>query len=485
MSAHDIRVTLPLLAALLVSVPSTASALDVALQAAENSTIREEGETYQKMAELLAAAGHTATVVTADEIDTLPEIWKYDVVVLYGGVSQREAGLEYRKLDSVIEDYVWGGGGVIFSGWTLSFMATPPVRPRHCNPSACDNGNGNEMATCGCANSQYCDEQTSRCMELFDLPGLNAITPQEPGFGFDGDGGAVKMKAHPMTKGLRDFTLGAPPEGTYSQTSGPLKEGADLLTTIDGVPESSAWVIGVGGVAHLGPVYTAESQFFSNEELLDGSIPAARDFFISAVEWVADPPVCGNGVVNQGEECDDENDDNTDTCLDTCQNAFCGDGYLQAGEECDEGYANNDSVPNACRSTCQSAYCGDGVVDSGEGCDSGELNGAPNSVCSSHCTPKLPESCGLDGECEPRNPGTIVDPVDGGGDASPRDNVDPDQPADVVLLDDGTSTAMAGDGCGGCRTGGGSASPTVFLLFGALLFGRLRRRRSDETSPAR
>jgi len=44
-------------------------------------------------------------------------------------------------------------------------------------------------------------------------------------------------------------------------------------------------------------------------------------------------PVCGNGVVEDGEACDDGNDDDTDACLTTCVAARCGDGIVHAGVE--------------------------------------------------------------------------------------------------------------------------------------------------------
>lgn len=48
----------------------------------------------------------------------------------------------------------------------------------------------------------------------------------------------------------------------------------------------------------------------------------------------------------------------------------CGNGIVEPGEECDDGPANSDTVPDACRTTCVHAFCGDGVVDSNEFCDS-------------------------------------------------------------------------------------------------------------------
>ena len=57
-------------------------------------------------------------------------------------------------------------------------------------------------------------------------------------------------------------------------------------------------------------------------------------------------------------------------------NPFCGNGEVEEGEECDDGAANSDTEPNACRTDCTLPSCGDGVVDENEGCDSSNFNGA-------------------------------------------------------------------------------------------------------------
>ncbi len=85
---------------------------------------------------------------------------------------------------------------------------------------------------------------------------------------------------------------------------------------------------------------------------------------------------CGDGHEDGTEQCDDGNTDNTDACLDTCQSASCGDGYLfvAGGEACDLGAALNTGAYGGCTSSCQLAsFCGDGLVDAEhEACDDGD-----------------------------------------------------------------------------------------------------------------
>ncbi len=94
-------------------------------------------------------------------------------------------------------------------------------------------------------------------------------------------------------------------------------------------------------------------------------------------------PYCGDGIPQEGEECDDGNSINTDGCTTACKKATCGDGYIQKGvEECDDGGKNADDA--ACSKSCKIARCGDGVVQSGEECDDGNKNN--NDECTNACT---------------------------------------------------------------------------------------------------
>lgn len=113
-----------------------------------------------------------------------------------------------------------------------------------------------------------------------------------------------------------------------------------------------------------------------------------------------DDPVCGDGHVTYGEECDggadctDEclNEGNDLACTDTVTLGCCGNGALDAGEECDDG---NSSSGDGCSSICLNngarkagTTCGDGITDQsastgGEDYDDG--NSANGDGVSSDC----------------------------------------------------------------------------------------------------
>jgi cysteine-rich repeat protein len=111
------------------------------------------------------------------------------------------------------------------------------------------------------------------------------------------------------------------------------------------------------------------------------------------------PPVCGNGVLESGELCDDGNTANGDGCSSTCAvepppppPPACGNGVLESGELCDDGnLANGDG----CSCTCTvepppppPPVCGNGVLESDELCDDGNL--ANGDGCSCTCTVEPP-----------------------------------------------------------------------------------------------
>lgn len=85
------------------------------------------------------------------------------------------------------------------------------------------------------------------------------------------------------------------------------------------------------------------------------STTAAVPFYVLEIDVA--PPVCGDGIVQLGEECDDGNLDPVDGCEPDCtQTPVCGDGTVQTGEECDDGNVLPD---DGCDAVCllEGDYC--------------------------------------------------------------------------------------------------------------------------------
>ena len=56
-------------------------------------------------------------------------------------------------------------------------------------------------------------------------------------------------------------------------------------------------------------------------------------------------PVCGDGMIDPGEDCDDGAGNGPDkVCTDLCKMAACGDGQVGPGEGCDNGADNADEL---------------------------------------------------------------------------------------------------------------------------------------------
>jgi cysteine-rich repeat protein len=130
--------------------------------------------------------------------------------------------------------------------------------------------------------------------------------------------------------------------------------------------------------------------------------------------------VCGDGLLDAMEACDDGNATAGDGCPSDCTvvepgfrcivpgarcTPICGDGNIRGGETCDDG---NRDPGDGCSPFCltepgwdcstgvcvyrgsydggePTLYCGDGIVSGAEECDVGPANGADGSPCSSEC----------------------------------------------------------------------------------------------------
>eukprot|EP01135_Chromosphaera_perkinsii_P006999 Nk52_evm1s658 gene=Nk52_evmTU1s658 len=99
-----------------------------------------------------------------------------------------------------------------------------------------------------------------------------------------------------------------------------------------------------------------------------------------------DEPICGNGITEGVEQCDDGNGNNNDDCKNDCTANVCGDGIVNDGvEQCDDGNSNNS---DDCKNDCTPNVCGDGIVNVGvEQCDDG--NSVNTDGCKNDCTSNI------------------------------------------------------------------------------------------------
>jgi len=90
-------------------------------------------------------------------------------------------------------------------------------------------------------------------------------------------------------------------------------------------------------------------------------------------------PTCGDGILDEGEECDALNLP-TETCRVDCTTMRCGDAILDTnlGEACDEG---SDMPTATCREDCTIPRCGDSILDEGEQCDEGGATETCRATC--------------------------------------------------------------------------------------------------------
>jgi len=104
---------------------------------------------------------------------------------------------------------------------------------------------------------------------------------------------------------------------------------------------------------------------------------------------------CGNGLPEGTESCDDGmlNGTGEAQCLADCSDRqLCGDGEQNGTEVCDDG-VDNGTGQDACLADCTGRQvCGDGTTDGTEICDDGIDNGTGDGFCLSDCS--ATQSCG-------------------------------------------------------------------------------------------
>jgi cysteine-rich repeat protein len=184
---------------------------------------------------------------------------------------------------------------------------------------------------------------------------------------------------------------------------GSLKVGTDTLTTssvsalVDKLAQFNEGAIGPG---HCGdneqPPSCDEDDGDCDEEDCDTDNDGDCDCDDTEDDDCDLGPVCGNGVIEAPEACDDGNTIAGDGCSATCtveHVCVCGDGVVDAGEACDDG---NTTSGDGCSATCTIeepvCVCGNGVVEAPEACDDG--NTTAGDGCSATCTIEPQPVCG-------------------------------------------------------------------------------------------
>lgn len=179
--------------------------------------------------------------------------------------------------------------------------------------------------------------------------------------------------ADPVPVDSPDTSSGEPPE-----------TGSEPLTPTTG--------LGSPGSPDTSGEFTGPDDGLSSAESSSSSSSGDIEDFTTASSTEAPLPVCGDAILDEGEECDDGFAGNTMTsaCLPDCTAAQCGDGAVHAGfEDCDLGAGNSFEYGGCNELTCKwGPRCGDGQIDAPhEVCDPGDPNGQGEgiAVCDNDC----------------------------------------------------------------------------------------------------
>jgi cysteine-rich repeat protein len=119
------------------------------------------------------------------------------------------------------------------------------------------------------------------------------------------------------------------------------------------------------------------------------------------VRELPSPELCGDGVIDTGEECDDGNRAGHDGCTENCilESAICDGGscsrdmfVCEDGSSCNMGNGCREGVcklRRECATQCVFGLCGDEYIDPGESCDNGR-----------HCEDDSSKQCWSHSDCE-------------------------------------------------------------------------------------
>ncbi len=94
------------------------------------------------------------------------------------------------------------------------------------------------------------------------------------------------------------------------------------------------------------------------------------------------PKFLSTALIRPTQDCAPATGCLTSTLVACAASAVCGNGVQEPGEGCDDG---NTDACDGCSPTCQVERCGNGVVECAEECDDGSANGAPGDPCDASC----------------------------------------------------------------------------------------------------
>jgi len=160
------------------------------------------------------------------------------------------------------------------------------------------------------------------------------------------------------------------PTGCYTCPEGTAELAGTGFDDLNGAA-STVWLEATAPVVP-GEIITLRLMIFDASDGSDDSSVLLDDF-----QW---HPICGNGSLDTGEQCDDGNSTDGDGCSAACSLESCGDGVLDPSEECDDG---NNVGNDGCSAICTVEECGDGIIQGAEECDDG--NSIDGDGCSADC----------------------------------------------------------------------------------------------------
>ena len=260
-----------------------------------------------------------ATVVSPGDVDSATELAAYDVVIIGG--SGQGAPTWTKSFVTELDTWVRGGGGLVTLSW---FHYTTDL-------------------------SSF--EST--------IDGLTPISMTGNGYEFCSGSGSISVEltttSHPITDGIKDFTLSS--SNNVEISTHALPKGAEALMTASSTSCStsgtgdqnavSAWEVDFGNVAYLGLLYSASSNY-NNTDLRSGD---ADQLLEQAVDWAASGGDADGDGYSGADDCDEDDpainvgakeiwydgiDQNCDEWSDYDQDLDGYDAVDYGGDDCDD-----------------------------------------------------------------------------------------------------------------------------------------------------